>query len=209
MTERPLGAHSAVMQVYHASLGPGQRPCPGSDCPQCQGCARLHKHGSFTRWRGVEGARLERVQRYICPHCRRTWSVIPEGMMPYRSLEVDRFELLADAHLASAGKDARPPPASQRETGCVLRGLKKLSRRILLLCGLLGQQMPAPVGLDIASFWRALRKLGSMIEMLLRLARDFKTSLLRCYRSLLPFWERETVHDGPGWGRGPPPHKPL
>jgi len=129
--------------------------------------------------------------------------------MPYRSLEVQRFELLADAHLASVGTDARPPPASQRETGCVLRGLKKLSRRILLLCGLLGQEMPAPVGMDIASFWRALRKLGPLIEMLLRLARDFKTSLLGCYRSLLPFWERERAHDGPGWERGPPPHKPL
>jgi hypothetical protein len=69
--------------------------------------------------------------------------------------------------------------------------------------------MPAPVSMDIASFWRALRKLGSMIEMLLRLARDFKTSLLGCYRSLLPFWERERAHDGLGWERGPPPHKPL
>ena len=119
-------------------------------------------------------------------------------MMPYRSLEVQRFELLADAHLASASGDARPPPATEKETGCVLRGLKKLSGRILLLGRLLGQEMPAPVGMDIASFWRALRKLGSTIEILLRLARDFKTSHLGCYRSLLPFWEREIAHDGPG-----------
>jgi hypothetical protein len=38
--------------------------------------------------------------------------------------------------------------------------------------------------------------LGSTGEILLRLARDFKTSLLRCYRSLLPHWEREKAHAG-------------
>lgn len=92
-----------TMQVYQASLGPNDRPCPGSDCAQCKGCAILHKHGIFTRWRGVDGACSELVQRYICPRCRRTWSVIPQGMMPYRSIEVERFEELADSQLSLPG----------------------------------------------------------------------------------------------------------
>ena len=184
------------MQVYQNSLGADERPCPGSDCAQCKGCAILHKHGSFTRWRGVDGTRSESVQRYICPRCRSTWSVIPPGMMPYRSIEVERFQELADSQLGSTGGDARPPSATEKEEGCIRRAMKKLSERIPLLCGLLGQQMPAPVGMDIGSFWRALRKLGSTGEILLRLARDFKTSLLRCYRSLLPHWEREKALAG-------------
>jgi hypothetical protein len=117
-------------------------------------------------------------------------------MMPYCSIEVERFEELADSQLGSTGGDARPPPATEKEEGCIRRAMKKLSERIPLLCGLLGQQMPAPVGMDICSFWRALRKLGSTGEILLRLARDFKTSLLRCYRSLLPHWEREKALAG-------------
>lgn len=197
------------MQVYHASLGPNQRPCPGSDCPQCNGSTRLHRHGSFTRWRGVDGTRPEVVQRYLCPQCRRTWSVIPEGMMPYRSIEVERFEQLADSQLACDDTEPRPPPPTQKEEGCIQRALNKLPERIPLLCRLLGQQMPPPLGLDLASFWRALRKLASTSKILLRLARDFRTSLLRCYRSLLPHWKRETAHDAPVWGRGPPSHKPL
>ena len=169
---------------------------PRTDCAQCKGCAILHKHGSFTRWRGVDGTRSESVQRYICPRCRSTWSVIPSGMMPYRSIEVERFEELADSQLGSTGGDARPPPATEKEEGCIRRAMKKLSERIPLLCGLLGQQMPAPVGMDIGSFWRALRKLGSTGEILLRLARDFKTLLLRCYRSLLAHWDRKKALAG-------------
>jgi len=37
---------------------------------------------------------------------------------------------------------------------------------------------------DTGCFWRALRELGTTEEILARLAREFKTSLLACYRSL-------------------------
>ncbi len=50
--------------------------------------------------------------------------------------------------------------------------------------------------MDIGSFWQAVRKLGSTGVILLRLDRDFKTSLMRCYRSLLPHWEREKALAG-------------
>ena len=116
--------------------------------------------------------------------------------MPHRRVEMEHFEEMADAQLGSASEGARPPPATEKEEGCIRRAVKKLSERIPLLCGLLGQQMPAPVGMDIGSFWRALRELARQVKPLLRLARDFKTSLLRCYRSLLPHWERKKAHAG-------------
>lgn len=181
------------MQVYGASLGAGERPCPGAECPQCRGCVRLQKHARYTRWRGVDGAKRVEVERYICPQCRRTWSVIPAGMMPYRSMEVGRLEELADVHFGSADGGARPPPATEKESGCVRRACKVLSKRMVLLRGLFGQALPVLVGADIGCFWRALRELGSTMANMLRLARDFKTSLFGCYRSLLPHWERRAA----------------
>jgi hypothetical protein len=114
-------------------------------------------------------------------------------MMPYRSLEVGRFEQLADACFGLAGGDARPPPATEKEEGCIRRVFQKLSQRIPFLCGLLGQQMPVLGGVDIGGFWRAMRKLGSTQSFLARLARNLQTSLLGCYRSLRAFWEREVI----------------
>lgn len=181
------------MQVYEVSLEVGERPCPGRACPQCGGCARLHKHGFYFRWRGVDGAQPVKVERYVCPRCRHTWSVIPSGMMSYRSLPVEHFEQLADAHLGLAGGGARPPPATEKENGCTRRAIKALSKRIPYLCGLFGQQLPVFANADICRFWRALRELGPTMDILVRLAREFKTSLLGCYRSLLPFWEREPL----------------
>lgn len=179
------------MQVYEVSLGVGERPCPGRECPQCGGCVRLQKHGRSTRWLGVDGEEPVAVERDICPRCRRTWSVIPSGMMPYRSLSVDRFEQLVDDRLGLTGGGARPPPATEKENGRIRRAIQKLSKRIPLLRGLLGQQLPVLGITDLCGFWRALRKLGSTMTILVRLARDFKTSFLGCYRSLRAFWQRE------------------
>lgn len=181
------------MQVYQSSLGRGERPCVGRSCPRCGGSQSLQKHGSYRRYCGAEGVEAVEVQRYLCPQCGHTWSVIPAGMMPYRNLEVERFEELSDARFGWADGGARPPPATEIEEGCIRRACKVLSKRIAFLCGLFGQQMPLLAGGSIGCFWRAMRELGSTQEMLLRLAGDFKTSLLGSYRSLRAFWDRESA----------------
>jgi hypothetical protein len=112
-------------------------------------------------------------------------------MMPYRSLEVGRFEELADERFAVTGAGARPPPATENEYGCIRRALEILSKRIPLLCAFFGQQMAVPGGTDIRGFWRTFREWGSTQSSLVAMARNFKTSLLGCYRSLRTFWERE------------------
>lgn len=117
--------------------------------------------------------------------------MIPEGLLPYRSLPVARLESALDGISDMAGGDGRSPPASETESGCIRRALERLSERMGLLCGLFGQQMPLFADNGIAGFWRALRMLGPTQAILVRLARDFKTSLLGCYLSLRPHWERE------------------
>jgi hypothetical protein len=179
------------MQVFETSLGPDKRPCAPKDCAACHGCRKLHRNGSYQRYRGAEGVERVTVPVFACPQCNLTVSVIPDGMFPYRSLPVARFEAPLDAQSGLAGDDARSPPASQIEQGSIRRAIRKLSERIPLLCGLLGQQMPWSARTGIDRFWPALRKLGSTGEILIQLARDFKTSLLGSYRSLRPRWQRE------------------
>lgn len=181
------------MQVFESSLGPDKRPCAPKGCAACGGCRKLHRHGSYERYRNVDGTERVTVQVFACPQCNLTVSVIPSGMFPYRSLPVARFEAFLDEQSGLAGDGARSPPASQIEQGSIRRAVKKLSERISLLCGLLGQQMPWSARTGIDRFWSALRKLGSTGEILIQLARDFKTSLLGSYRSLQPRWPRENA----------------
>lgn len=172
------------MQVHESSLKGADRPCAPQDCAKCSGCQKLHRNGTYSRFRKVEGQWQCPVQRFRCPGCDRTWSVIPADMFPRRSMEVSRFQQLLDDLFGLAGGGARPPPATEKEEGCIRRAIKRVSERTPFLCGLLGQQMPLGARADVGCFWRALRELGSTEEILTRLARDFKTSLLACYRSL-------------------------
>lgn len=156
----------------------------------CGGCRRLWSNGGYHRNRGPAGSDQVFVSCYVCGQCGLTWSVIPEGMLPYRNLPVARLEELMDAKFVS--EEAHPPPTVLEESS-VGRACENLSERLSYLCSLLGQQMPLEATTDLGCFWRALRKLGSTGDILIRLARDFKTSLLMCYRSLQPHWARGEV----------------
>ena len=183
------------MQVFSSSLDETGRPCAPRDCARCEGSCKLHRHGSYLRYERPEGGRQVTVQRFLCPRCRDSWSVVPPNMFPYRSLPVSRFEELLDDQTGLADGGARPPPATQIERGCIRRAVKKLTERIPFLCGLLGQQMPTAQGPGFDWFWRALRKLGPTQSILASLARDFKTSLLGCYLSLKAPWQRARAPD--------------
>ena len=172
------------MQIHESSLKGADRPCAPKECAKCAGCQKLHRNGTYTRFRKVEGQWECLISRFRCPRCGRSWSVIPADMFPRRSMEVSRFQELLDKLFGLAGRGARPPPATEKEEGCIRRACKRVSERMAFLCGLLGQQMPLEASADVGCFWRALRKLGSTEEILARLACDFKTSLLGCYRSL-------------------------
>jgi len=178
------------MQIFKSSLNGADRPCAPKECPQCAGGRKLWYNGKYPRRYGADGNKQVSVRCFRCPQCGLTWSVIPEGLLPYRNLPVARFEELMDAELA--GEGARPPP-TVNEKSSVRRACKNLSQRLSLLCVLLGQQMPLEANTDLGCFWRALRKLGPTGDILVCLARDFKTSLLACYRSLQAHWARGEV----------------
>lgn len=182
------------MQVHREALSGESRPCAPADCERCGGCAKLHRHGSYERHAGASGAAKARVERFLCERCGLTIGVIPEGMLPYRSVPVARLEAWLDRRhgveaAATAGEGARPPPACEVERGCLERSEKKLLPRIPTLRGLLGQRLPVLQDGDLGGFWRALRKLGRLMDILVELAARFKTSLLSSYR-MAPDWQR-------------------
>ena len=183
------------MQIFEASLCGAERPKAPKDCPECGGSRKLWCHGTIPRCRGSEGNEQVGSARFYCVQCGHTWSVIPTDMFPYRSMAASRFESLMDGRFGLAGRGARPPPATEIEEGCIRRACKVLSKRIPFLCGVLGQQMPLGARADLGCFWRALRELGSTGGILVRLAREFKTSLLACYQSLRSHWERKEAPD--------------
>lgn len=183
------------MQIHAEALAGESRPCAPEDCARCAGKQKLHKHRTYQRNANPTGEDTVTVACFLCPRCNLHFSIIPAGMLPYRCLPVASLE----AHLDSrhglarpvAGGGARPPPASEVERGCLERAEKKLLGRITFLCGCLGQMLPVLDYNDLGSFWRALRMIGRLGEILLHLALEFKTSLLACYRSLKPRWERK------------------
>ena len=181
---------SRPVQIHQESLGGKVRPCAPEDCARCAGKQKLHKHRTYQRNANVTGEDTVSVHCYRCPRCDLCVSVIPAGMLPYRSLRVERieqyFDALHEVDRPVAGEGARPPPASEAERGCLERAEKKLLGRIPFLRGCLGQMLPVLDEKDPGGFWRALRKIGRLGEILLHLAAKFKTSLLVCYRSLKP-----------------------
>jgi hypothetical protein len=48
--------------------------------PKC--CSRLIKHGFYTRYCEDTKSRIG-IQRFICTGCRKTWSILPEGLVAY------------------------------------------------------------------------------------------------------------------------------
>lgn len=183
------------MQIFEASLWGAKRPLAPKDCSECGGSRKLWCHGKIPRCRGAQGEEKAESSRFFCVQCGHTWSVIALNLFPYRSMEVSRFAQLMDAHFGLEGGGARPPPATEIEEACIRRACKRVSERMVFLCGLLGQQMPLGASADVGCFWRALRELGATEDILLRLARDFKTSLFSCYRSLRSHWERKEAPD--------------
>jgi len=158
----------------------------------------LHRHGGYARNAGVTGEATVWVERFQCRRCGLTIGVIPEGMLPYRSVPVARLEEWLDGRhevepAATAGGGARPPPACEVERGCLERTEKKLLLRIPIRRGLLGQRLPVLAEGDLGGFWRAMRMLDRLGAMLVELAVRFKTSLLADYRM------------GADWTRAPAP----
>jgi hypothetical protein len=147
---------------------------------------------------------LVTVQRWICKACGSTYSIIPEDMVPYRSVptsvierEMDRLAAAASTPptAAAQGSDGSgrkvnaPQPASTSVTflrRALRRIQKRITERIPRLCSLLGQLLDISARIGFKEFWLAWRCLGDSANTLVHLAEDHRASLLLDYKSLRP-----------------------
>ena len=155
----------------------GERPaCPRS-CP-----GRVHRHGHYSRYAQPSGSATFPVERFLCPQCGLTISVLPSDRLPYRSVTGPRLE----AHFneqAEAGTGPDPPP-DELEAGCLRRAWTRLQTRVVSLkeaFGLLLASLPDSAG----ALWKQMRLAkGTLSGILHYLAQSHKRSLLGDYRCL-------------------------
>jgi hypothetical protein len=138
----------------------------------------LHRHGSYSRYAKPTGEQKFAVQRFVCPQCGRTVSVLPANRLTYRPLPVDRLQGGFDAQAeVSSGLDPPPEPV---EAGCLQRAWTRFLTRVERLKNAFGQLLPAGP-LTGPQLWKELRRgVGSVEQMLRLLAQSGKTSLLCC-----------------------------
>jgi hypothetical protein len=122
------------------------------------------------------------VQRYRCPRCQLTISVLPANRLPYRPLEGER---LAGFFNAQAGDGSGPdPPPAQLEAGCLRRAWARFGTRVATLQAAFGLLIVELAG-SAAALWRQMRLAkGSLEGILGYLGRAHKGSLLGDYRCL-------------------------
>jgi len=77
----------------------------------------MHRHGNYQRYKKPRGAEKFPVQRYLCPLCGHTVSVLPAYRLPYRPLEVERLQGGFDAQ-AEVGTGLDPRLSRSRPAAC-------------------------------------------------------------------------------------------
>ncbi len=142
----------------------------------------MHRHGSYRRYDKPAGQERFCVQRFLCPQCGRTVSILPANRLTYRPLHVDRLQGAFDAQAGvSSGLDPPPEPV---EAGCLQRAWTRFLTRAESLKNAFGQTLPAQLH-NGTQLWRELRRcIGSAEQMLRFLARSCKASLLGDYACL-------------------------
>lgn len=144
----------------------------------------MHRHGCYLRYAQPNGEERFAAQRYLCPPCGHTVSVLPPNRLTYRPLEVERLEDHFDAQAGvSTGLDPPPEPI---EAGCLQRAWKRFLTRVESLKNAFGQILPAALH-TAEQLWKELRRgVGATEQMLRFLAQNCKRSLLGDYACLRP-----------------------
>jgi hypothetical protein len=122
------------------------------------------------------------VQRYWCPGCGLTISVLPAERLPYRPLEGTRVEGFFNAQ-AGIGSGPDPPPG-QLEAGCLRRAWTRFQTRVSTLEEAFGLLIPSVISSG-AHLWKQMRLVKeTLVGILGFLAQTCNTSLLGDYRCL-------------------------
>lgn len=145
----------------------------------------MHRHGSYLRYADPEGTQREKIQRYLCRACGRTFSVLPPHRLPYRSVRAERLQGAFDQRAGIQTQGLDPPPRPV-EAGCLRRAWSALTARVATLRDAFGQLVGRTVS-EGASFWASLRQsFDSVSKMLCFLSEHHRISLLGNYRCLRP-----------------------
>jgi hypothetical protein len=142
----------------------------------------VHRHGHYSRYAKACGSERFNVQRFWCPQCQLTISVLPADRLPYRPLEGSRVEAFFNEQ-AEAGSGPDPPP-EQLEAGCLRRAWARFQTRGQTLREAFGLLIPSVIT-SAAALWKQMRLAKQSLTGILRfLAQTRKISLLGDYRCL-------------------------
>lgn len=167
---------SRIIQL-RADMFSGDRPLCPRGCP-----GRVHRHGGYRRYRHPTGGETFHVQRFRCPLCGLTLSVLPSDRLPYRPLQGARLQAFFNEQ-AETGSGPDPPPALL-EAGCLRRAWTRFQTRAAILKEAFGL-MIASVTDSTATLWKQMRLAKGTLSGILRyLAQTHKRSLLGDYRCL-------------------------
>ena len=150
-------------------------------CPKaCPG--RVHRHGRYERFANASGPQRFRVQRFLCPRCGITLSVLPQDRLPYRPVPATRLEAFFNEQ-AEAGTGPDPPP-DELEAGCLRRAWRRFQTRVTTLKDAFGLLIDS-ASLCPGTLWKHMRLAKRDVHgILLYLARHHKGSLLADYHCL-------------------------
>ncbi len=156
----------------------------GGDRPLCpRGCpGRVHRHGNYHRYARPSGAETFPVQRFWCPGCELTISVLPADRLPYRPVEGARLECFFNEK-AEAGSGPDPPPA-ELEAGCLRRAWARFQTRVTILREAFGLLITRVTD-SAAALWKQMRLAKATLPGILQyLAQSRQGSLLGDYHCL-------------------------
>ena len=122
------------------------------------------------------------MQRYWCPECELTFSVLAADRLPYRPLAGPRLEAFFNTQ-AGIGSGPDPPPG-QLEAGCLRRAWTRFQTRVSTLKEAFGLLIPSVIA-GAAQLWEQLRLAKPTLAAILGfLAQSRNISLLGDYRCL-------------------------
>jgi hypothetical protein len=168
------------MQLRQSELTTPDRPFCSVDRKHA-----VHRHGCYERYQTMRDTTKAVIVRFLCYVCRRTLSVLPNVLLPYRAVSVAQVEEAFDAR----ARGRPPPPVTEIEKGCLNRAWTRFTARVPALGRVLGQiiRLNRPTA---ATLWLELRRQSNLEQILAGLSRHFHTSLLGDYICLQPWPDR-------------------
>ena len=128
-----------LARLWCTALG-SLAPCDPSGCPYCPDREGRHwiKWGFYSRYAQDSSERID-VQRYRCKFTERTFSLLPDGLLPYHFLRT----AVIFAHVHAMFVESQATSTWARVTNSArttMRGLKARAASILMRLRLPGQE---------------------------------------------------------------------